>query len=449
MKLFNLFGGTSKPETEIVANEDSQGYKLDYFNNFSQNKSGNRPYFGETLKFDAKKAAKMVQEDPVVRAEVSSIVDAVIGDGYFLKAQNSRSGKQKLDRILKNNDYEEYLRNIVANLLIYNNALGEVVRPGTEDAQLNVLEMTFTQPNTDDNGDVNYWFQNIPRHAQQNTTSDIDPEWGVDEVVHYKLDSFDTNVLSIPNLRALYETVLIKDYIRQWLHWFFKTNQMRPVISVPENTSKDDVKQLLSDLKNMESKVNAPLPVKGEVQVEKLQSYSEEAESVHELLRWCDEQISILMQAPQLALGVSDSSGEANAEKVDKYYRKRVKSIRRVIKRKEENETYDKLLDGTSNVALHLGGLEVEDLKIVLETVRTMRQAQFKPEAIEEFLERQGMVFETEDVLFSQEEIMQMSNKDLGTGNEGMKGNVSADEAESRERQPEDTNRATRGISNE
>jgi hypothetical protein len=67
-----------------------------------------------------------------------------------------------------------------------------------------------------------------------------------------------------------------------------------------------------------------------------------------------------------------------------------------------------------------------------------MRQAQFKEEAIKEYLEAQGIHFDVDDVLMSREEIAQMSNDELGTGNEGIKGNVSSDEAPSRERQSED-----------
>lgn len=59
----------------------------------------------------------------------------------------------------------------------------------------------------------------------------------------------------------------------------------------------------------------------------------------------------------------------------------------------------------------------------------------FTDEAIQEYLESEGVNFKTKDIFKDPEELAKLNNKDVGTGNEGMLNNKSADAAQSRQRQ--------------
>jgi len=429
----------SEEDKEPVAQANSRGVKEEYFQTFPSRSVENRPFIGERPDFSIEKARELYENDPIVRGAVKKTVNKVMETGWRLESQNNKSGIKQLRSKMQDTsesglDYEKHLEEVVGNLVMYNNAFVEVIEEGG-DTYVNLLEPEYMEINTDLNGDVNFYLQDVL--ADGDNSVDRKPTWQPDEVVHYKLNHYTTNAWSPLDLESVYETLLIKDYVREWLHWFFKTHQMRPHVRVGENTSEDDVQQLLSDIKQMRTKVDAPFPTQGEVQIEKFQEFgTEEAESVRQLLDWCDEQLLILMQVPPIMLGKGEESGRSTASELRKQFNGHIESIRRTVSRHERREFFPKL--GAPAVELKWETVDKSQHKQIFETVRSMRQAQFKEEAIKEYLEAQGIHFDVDDVLMSREEIAQMSNDELGTGNEGIKGNVSSDEAPSRERQSED-----------
>jgi len=224
---------------DAVTQAESRGVKLDFLQSFST-KPDSRPFIGEDPDFSIENARELYEEDPVVRAAVNKTVNKVLQSGYRLEAQNNKSGIKKLRRKMQDRsdtglDYDKHLEEVVGNLVMYNNAFVEVI--GNEPQYVNLLETEYMKVNTEKNGDVNFYFQDVPDDGDDEDDKGTDsfPTWDPEEVVHYKLQHYTTNQWSPLNLEAVYETVLIKDYIRKWLHWFFKTHQMRPHIKVASN----------------------------------------------------------------------------------------------------------------------------------------------------------------------------------------------------------------------
>jgi len=287
-----IFFRDSEEDKEPVAQANSRGVKEEYFQKFPSRSTQDRPLMGERPDFSIEKARELYENDPIVRGAVKKTVNKVMETGWRLEPQNNKSGIKQLRSKMQDTsetglDYEKHLEEIVGNLVMYNNAFVEVIEEGG-DTYVNLLEPEYMEINTDLNGDVNFYFQDIISDGDDSVEQK--PTWQPDEVVHYKLNHYTTNAWSPLDLESVYETLLIKDYVREWLHWFFKTHQMRPHVRVGENTSQEDVDQLLSDIKQMRTKVDAPFPTQGEVQIEKFQEFgTEEAESVRQLLDWCDE----------------------------------------------------------------------------------------------------------------------------------------------------------------
>lgn len=407
---------------ELIANENSAGLMKDYALEAPQGKGA----FGYRPKFDTEKSLKLIRNDPVVRAAIITVVDKVIEGGWRIEGKDKRSKTTALEETLRELRFDRTLRKAVYNLILYNNAFIELVRNGAGDLQdLNILETDFMQIDAEPNGDIIGYYQDLGKVGSN-------PYWDAKDVVHLKLDDFTTNVWSELNVEAIYETVLIKDFIRMWLSWFFRTNQLRVTFGLKDaNTAK--VKEFLGYLKAAEKYVDRPIPYEGEMVVQRLQEFDKTGMTVMELLRWCDEQIMVLLQVPPIAVGFPDKSGRSNSVEQDKSLYTRVKTIHRIL---EDDFTYDLFTKaGFPKAKFRFNIPDETSRERVLTNVLTMRNAQFTPEAIEEYLTSQGIVFDTKKVLLSQEDIMQMSNKDLGTGNEGMKGNKSADAAQSRQRQ--------------
>lgn len=414
------------PET-LVKNAESEGLMKDYLTETRQ-RPDDRPYFGYRPTFDPEKSLEVIRNDPVVRAAAITVVDKVVEGGWRIDGTDDRSREGELTERLKSARFDRLIRKIVYNLIMYNNAFVEIVRDGNEDMRdMNLLETNFMKIDAQPNGDVLGYFQDVTLARLQDR-----PYWDAEDVSHIKLDDFTTNVWSELNVEALYETILIKDYARQWLHWFFSTNQLRPMIGL-ENATDPTVKEFLTYLKAAEKHIDRPIPYREKLQIERLQEFDKTGLTVLELIRWCDEQIMVLMQAPPIAVGFPDKSGRSNSFEQDKSLYTRVRTIHNLL---EDDFTYDLFKKaGFPKAKFKFNIPDQATKEKVLDNVLKMRNSQFTSDAIEEYMEDSGMVFTTEKVFKSDEEIAGLSNKDLGTGNEGLKGNQSADAAPSRERQ--------------
>jgi hypothetical protein len=416
---------------EVISNADSKGLIENYLLTATPNQDG---VLGRSARTDPKVALNLVRNDPVVRASVIKLVDKVVESGWRLQPAegNQKSKLKELEKKLKKVRFDRLLRKLVFNLVMYNNAFVEIRKKGGELSDLNLLETSFMKIDADDHGNVLGYYQEVGSPKTGSKEVSKAPYWQPEEVVHFKLDDFTTNLWSEFNIEAIYETILIKDYIRQWLMWFFKTNQLRPLIAV-EGTNGTKMKEFMAYLKAAENHIGKPIPVEGKITITVLQDFAQQGTSVMQVLAWCDGQIRQLLQVPDIAAGISDNGGRADGAEAREYMNTRVFNIHRLL---EDDITYDMFPKiGHERVEFVFGILDETVRTRVFETVQIMRNSMFTEDAILEYLEEQGIVFKTAKPLMSQEDIMQMSNKALGTGNEGMKGNKSADAAQSRKRQ--------------
>lgn len=407
---------------EITKNANSSGLILDYYN-IDNNNIRDGGVYGRRATFDTDKALKIIKNDPVVKGAIITLVDKVIESDWRIEGKNQKSNKQKLHDFLKEQRFDSLIKRIVYNLLLYNNAFIEVVKKKNTVTDLNLLETNLMQIDADDNGDINFYFQEPGKDKHI---------WMPDEIVHIKIDEFTTNVWAELNIEAIYETILIKDYARQWLNWFFSTNQVRPILNI-QGANEAKVKDFLSYLRSTEKNLKKPLIVDGELTVGKLQSFADEGASVFQLISWCDAQIGILLQTPAISLGLSEGSGRSDGVELKEGLNVRVNSIHKTL---EESFSYDLFKKiGYSRNLFKFGTIDDKVAQRVFENILLMRQAQFTEEAIAEYMEKQGITFDTEKVLKDPMELAQMSNKELGTGNEGLKGNKDANSAQSRNTQ--------------
>ena len=235
------------------------------------------------------------------------------------------------------------------------------------------------------------------------------------------------------DLQSLYETVLVKDYIRQWLAWFFGTNQMRGLYVLENGASEAKIKDFVSYLKASEKDKSKPVILQGKVMYQLLNKFSDEGESILKVLEWCDRQILMLLQVPPIAIGVPDSSGRSNSVEQYQALNTTVLNVQRIL---EEEFTYDLFPKiGFKDVEFSFGILDESARQRVFEMAEKMKNMMMTDEAITEFLESQGVVFETSKLFKDPEELAKLSNKDVAQGNEGMIGNKSQDSAPSREGQ--------------
>jgi hypothetical protein len=426
-------------DEQVIANADSKGLIHDYYQ-VSTNPSTDG-VIGRTPRTPPAVALKLIRNDPVVRAAVIKLVDKVVESGWRIQSidGNKKSSKKELEQKLKEVRFNRLLRKVVFNLIMYNNAFLEIVKKGGELTDLNILEADFMRIDADDHGNIRGYYQEVgdPKTSAY-------PRWSPELVVHFKLDDFTTNMWSEFNVEALYETVLIKDYIRQWLTWLYSTNQFRPVLSV-EDADKPAMDQFLSYLKLAENKIGKAVPVQGKLSVQSLQDPSVVQWGLT-VISWCNQEMMKLLQVPDIAVGTSDNGGRADGAEQREYLNTRVFNIHLLL---EDDITYDLFPKiGFSKNEFVFGILDETVRTRVFENVQMMRNSNFTEEAMVEYMEAQGVVWKTEKPLMSLEEVSKASSAgkpEVQTGNEGSFGKKSADAAPSRQRQnSQDVSKANR-----
>jgi hypothetical protein len=371
----------------IVENANSLGLIQDYYGTST---NGYGVLDGRRPQFDPKKALKVLENDPLVKGAIITLVDKTLESGWRIVGVDKKSRKSQLENKLKELRFDSILRKALYNLVLYNNAFIEIVKKEDTITDLNVLETTFMEIKSDDFGNVTGYQQNVL------VGSAIQPTWTPDKILHLKLRDITSNVWASPlDMQTLYETALLKDYIRQWLTWFFGTNQLRGLYAIESGASEVKVKEFLSYLKASEKDKTKPLILQGKVVYQMLNSFSE-GDKIIQLLNWCDSQMLMLLQVPPIAIGQPDSSGRSNSVEQFNALNSTVLGIQRVL---EENISYDLFPKiGFDKVLFDFGVLDQTARLKVFEIAEKMKTMLFTDEAIKEFLESQGIVFETKEL---------------------------------------------------
>lgn len=414
---------------EIVLNADSKGLIQDYSQITTPPSIDG--VMGRAPRTDPKIALNLVRNDPVVRAAVIKIVDKVVESGWRVQAidGNKKSRKKDLELKLKEVRFDRLIRKVVFNLVMYNNAFIEIRMKGSDLANLNLLEAEFMRINADDNGDIYGYYQDVG-----DLRSGAYPKWSEKEVVHFKLDDFTTNLWSEFNVEALYDTILVKDYARQILLFLTQTNQFRPVMAV-EDTNSTKMKEFLSFLKTALTRLDLPIPVEGKLTVTSLQDPAI-VDYLLKIIQWTNSEILKLLQMPEIAVGSSDNGGRADGAEQREYLNTRVFTIHRLL---EDDITFDLFPKiGYDKVEFIFGILDETVRTRVFENVQLMRNSNFTPDAMLEYMEAQGVIFTSPNPLMTLEEVSKATaagTPDVKTGNEGALGKKSADAAPSRQRQ--------------
>jgi len=375
-------------EKTIVANDNSKGLIPDFY-------SGNPQFFGDTPRlpgFDTKKALNVVRNDPVVKASIITIVDKVLEAGWTIKGRDKKSREKKLEQKLKDVRFNRVLRKALYNLILYNNTFLEIILKGKDLSDLNVLETTLMDIRSKDNGDIEFYKQ----IAQTNVGKTIEVgSWTPDKCIHIKLDEITNNVWSDLMIESLYDTIIVKDAVREWLKWYFQTNQMRGHYNI-KGGADAKITEFMSYLKASEKNKGKPIITEGEVTFETLSNFAEQGKSVLDVLNWCDQQIIMLIQTPPISMGMSDSSGRSNSVEQNQSLGTRVKSIHEVTADYFTYDLFPKI--GFSKADFIWGSLDETMRTRILENVQVMKNTMFTDDAIIEYIESQGIYFEAKNI---------------------------------------------------
>lgn len=376
--------------------------------------------------FSLKTARSIVYSDPLVSAALETEANKVIEGGWGIKSNRKADGNLIEERFKRKYRFNSLLHTLVRNLRWKDGLIeiaheqvvtvGDTIMANDQSpvADLNLLDQENIDVDAKSNGDVNFYYQDNVKDGQSKR------KWLPRNIVHIKFKDAILNLWGDSDLRVAYETVLIKDFIRKFLAWLFGTNQFRNHIGFKQTVSEDQVRKFISYYKEGENSYGKPAITDGEVEIKALRELKD-LDQVLLILDYCDKELMRLLQQTGLSLG-EGSSGRADADGLSDTQRTSIKAIQRVIMEAVNYELLPKM-GYSSGVEFYWKPLDRLTEKGLFEIIEIMKRSMFTDEAILEFMEKQGMSFETKKLFKEPEEITgvtpeQRSKKDASASRE-------------------------------
>jgi len=273
----------------------------------------------------------------------------------------------------------------------------EIGRENSKVKDLNLLDASQIKVEAEANGDPIEYRQEAGQPNKDNHTI---IKWQPKNVVHIKFKDSILNFWGESDIQVLYDTVLIKDFIRQFLTWLFQTNQFRNHVNFKTLASEEQIKRFVSFYKEGERSYGKPVLTDGEVEIKAMRELKD-LDHLVTILDWCDNQLRMALQQTPVSLGVGGAS-RSEGDTLNDVQRTSIKALQRTLADSINYELFDKM--GLSDsYEFYWKPIDRMTEKSVFEVVEIMKRSMFSDEAIVEFMTNQGLSFK-EKKLFKEPE---------------------------------------------
>jgi hypothetical protein len=329
--------------------------------------------------------SEMINKDPVARGALTHFIDKCMEGDYITLSRDTLEYDAPFQNKLQR-DYNfrtAILRKIFALGKMYNNVFLEIVKTDTKVIELNVLDTTAVEPITKPNGDLLRL-----KSKQPNPDTGKYAEWPESEIVWFKFNDITRGYAPV-DLRSVWETILIKDYIRQYVAWLWKTGQYRLLYKF-DNSSEQDINDFISYLKKHDNDFQRPFLVKGKLETQILRDVKE-TDAIDKLFKYLDNQILIAMRIPPNDAGIPDASGRSNADAQTNNLATHISSMKTVVADAINNDLFPKMSSGNS--LLRFAPIDRYAEKQVFEVLQLMQSMNVSKDVMKEYMVDKGVVF--------------------------------------------------------
>lgn len=349
-----------------------------------------------TPNFSLEAVVDLVDKDPVARGAINHFVSKCMEGDYAIIDRKNKHYKRDEELRLeeKYNFRTKVLRKIFLACKFFNNVFIEIVRNSDGDTKsLNILDTTNVHVITKPNGDLEKL-----RSKNPNPLNGEYPEWSADDVVWVKFNDRTVGWAPI-DFRALWENLLMKQYVRKYVAWLWKTGQYRLLYN-PKDASDQDIEDFLAFLENNDENPTQPFILKGDLETKLLRDMKE-SESIDVLLKYLDNQTLILLRVPPVDAGIPDASGRSSADAQTNNLITSVSDMHKVVEDYVNYELFPKIKKGT--LLLKFGPVDRFAEKQVFEVVQIMKSVNMTDEVCKNYMEDRGLFFSS-DTIFNQPE---------------------------------------------
>lgn len=354
---------------------------------------GRTDVYGATSDYTPSSVVRMIRQDEMVSACITTKVDATVAQGDFIEASDNGRNKAAADKLFRENNWEQLRRQILWNLYAYGNCFLELVRNGARKVvELHVLETTEMEIVDEEGHGVPNQYIQRPRRA---TTSKMTGsqrnivEFPPEDIVHFRLDRLTTSLWAEIPVRPLDMYVATKIRAKQHFHTQYKQNLFRNSFMFPEGSDEDDVRKSVAFLKEALEDPNKPLVMYGGISSENFTTAQDFAAHL-DLINKIDSAILSQLQVPPIMAGLPDNSGRASGEQETyKAFNTHIRGVQRLF----ESVMNDVLLPrlGFTGITYKFGELDRKSEKDVVEMMIQLKALGAKPDKLAKFARDNGM----------------------------------------------------------
>jgi hypothetical protein len=328
--------------------------------------------------FDREKVLEAIRKDSTVISSITTLVDKTLENGWKLEGKDKRSNLNANEEKLKKAKFNKVLRQLFYNIYAYNNVFIENVKNGNGGfKELHILETTTVEPLADEHGEV---------YGYKQQTAGEDVTWTTDEVTHIAVNTLTTNVWGEIDIQSIWTSVLVKQYIMQYIGWLTGTNQLRGFFNV-KSAGDTQVEDFISHLKKLETDINKPLVAEGDIVYQVLGKF-EEGQTLLDVLEHCDNNIRTLLQVPPISLGQPDSSNRSNSDTQEGSLFTRIKSIQDLVTDELNYDLFPKI--GMEKTRIVFNPINRIAISRIIENGMKLREMSVKENVIKEYFKLEG-----------------------------------------------------------
>jgi len=354
---------------------------------------------------------QMVDDDPVARGAILHFIDKCMEGGISIVKAADLSYDRDFEKLLQ----EKYmfrskiLRTIFYLGKLFNNVFIEIVRDTDNRVKsLNILDSENIEPITNFNGDPESYKSKVP-----NAKTGQYARWNKNEIVWIKFNDRVKGYAPV-DLKALWETLLCKSWIKRYVAWLWKTGQYRVLYNIKDGASNDDIKDFLTYARKHDDNFRAPFLLKGDLEMKMVRDMKE-TQDITTLLKYWDNQTLILLRIPPSDAGIPDQSGRSNADAQSNNLNTHIISMKTVVEDYINFDLFKKMNKG--DTLLKFAPVDRFSEEQIIKNVNVMKNIGMTEDVIREYLQDRGMFFQSSKLFDDPEEKILATNRDINTMN--------------------------------
>lgn len=360
--------------------------------------------------FSFQAVMQLVNEDTTARGALTHFVDKCMEGDYAIIKRDDQSYDRAFELKL-DEEYQfrqEFLRKAFLITKMYNNSFLEIATKTDGNVKsLNVLDTSIVDVITKPNGDpIKY------KSKHPNPVTGVYAEWTTDELIWVKMGDISRGWAPV-DMRALWENLQTKSYVRRFVAWLWQTGQYRLMYNF-KSAATPDIGDFLSYLRQNDENFRAPGISKGELETKILRPM-QEMDSIVEYLKYLDGQTLILLRIPPIDAGIPDASGRSNSDAQSNNLSTHITSYKKALEDSINYGLFPKMNKG--NNLIRFGPNDRFAETQLWETVQKMRGIGMTEQVIREYLQDRGLFFGAAKLFEEQAEARNPSTgeKDIDT----------------------------------